>query len=130
MIVKEFEIVVNGAYGGFGLDTEMALWLMEHKHWRVTEDDNKFETDKYDLVGLGEYFWPTKKYDDTEFRMNPDLLECVKTLKKKYEKLSYYERNKSGAKVLDLAISKVQVHIQVKDVHDGKEEVECWTTTV
>jgi hypothetical protein len=130
MIVKEFEIVVNSDFGGFHLDTEMALWLMEHKHWRVTEDDNKFETDKYDLVGLGDYFWPTKKYNETEFRMNADLIECIRTLKKKYQGLSYYERKKSGAKVLDLALSRVQVHVEVQDECDGKETVECWTTTL
>ena len=122
MIVKELEIVVNCAFGGFNLDTEMAIWLMEHKHWQVCES-GEFETDEYDLVGLGDYFWPTEKYDKTDFRMNPDLIECVKTLRDKYYGLSWSERRKSNAKVLELGISFVEIRIDIENVHDGKEEV-------
>ena len=130
MIIKEFEIVVNEEYGGFHLDAEMALWLMEQKHWRVTENDNDFETTEYDLVGMKDCFWPTKKYGETEFRMHADLLECVKELKKKYEAMSYLERKRSNAKVLDFRIVTTQVNIEVEDIDDGIEQVKCWITTL
>ena len=62
--------------------------------------------------------------------MNPDLVECVKELKKKYEKLDWIERRKVEAKVLSLGISTIQVHVGIVDVHDGKEEIECWTKEI
>jgi hypothetical protein len=137
MVVHEVEVVVNVEFGGFHLDTEMAIWLMEIKGWTVTEDPKESETTRYDLFGMGDCFWPTAKHTDKlgghcdiSFRMNRDLIECVKTLKNKRQGLSCYDRwmKTQDHKVLELGITTVQVHIEVEDVNDGKENIKCWTT--
>ena len=113
MIIHEFEIVVNVEFDGFRLDTEMAMWLVENKGWTITQDWEP--TKEYDLIDCkGNYFQPTNKYKKIEFRMNPDLIECVKELQKKYKSMNFLERQKYG--VCDL-------NVEVQDVHDGKEEV-------
>jgi hypothetical protein len=137
MIVKEVEIVINCDFGGFSLDTEMAIWLMEMKGWTVTEEPSMSETDHYDLFGMGDFFWPTAKHTDggndrcdTSFRMNPDLIECVKALQDKYKELLVWQRLnlKPDHKVLSLGIAKLRFHVDVVNEYDGKEEVKCWVT--
>jgi len=137
MIVEEVEVVINCGFGGFCLDTEMAIWLMEMKGWTVTEDPSMSETDRYDLFGMGDFFWPTGKHTDggndrcdASFRMNPDLIACVKTLQNKYKGLRTWERLKLKPehKVFDLGIAKLRFHMDVINKYDGKEEVKCWVT--
>jgi len=128
MIIKEVEVVINVEYGGFSLDTEMALWLMENKGWTSTNVDSGEDETEFDLISLGDMFLRSKKYDEVGFRMNPDLVECVKTLQKKHEGTNW-----SGVayndipKVLQLNVVHVEVHLTVEPVYDGIENIACWS---
>lgn len=59
------EIVLNGCYGGFGISKAAKKWLSE----RGMTKEKIEEIDRH---------WPTN-----EARMDPLLIECVKTLGKK-----------------------------------------------
>jgi hypothetical protein len=36
--VFELEVVLHRKYGGFHIDTEMALWLIENRGWTVVKE--------------------------------------------------------------------------------------------
>jgi hypothetical protein len=125
MIAHSFEIVINTEFGGFSLDTEMAVWLMENRGWRVSKTDSTCDLE-HDLVEMGaDRFVPTDKhvqhYDDTKFRMNQDLIDCVRDLQATY----YRGPGWREAKVNCLEVKTINVHIDVEEYHDGKEEINC-----
>lgn len=125
MIVKSFEIVINNQYGGFSFDREMAEWLHKNKNWGIAGASD-FPQD--DLIApcliqwSGDLYYPVSRLDNVELRLNPDLIECVKTLRAKYED-QLQPGHKLRNKVLDLVVQKVNVEVDVEDVHDGKERV-------
>ena len=118
LLICEREVVINARYGGFHLDTEMAIWLMENKNWVVGK--NK------DLEDCGfDYYMPPQNTDEIAFRMNPDLIECVCALKE-IHKNDVYPDSYYGH-IHTLKIEKVKVYIGVENVNDGKEKITCWT---
>jgi hypothetical protein len=124
MLIKKFEVVLNVEYGGFYFDEEMANWLKEHRNW--TTDDDGFVAPS--LVKLsGGYYYPVDRLDVAALRCNPDLLDCVKTLQKKYHDkgLSRFEmkRLQPRPKVADLEIKEIEIKFEVEDFNDGKEKV-------
>ncbi len=110
-------LVLNVKFGGFGLDKEMADWLIANRGWRLVNDDcaepkTLIHTyDRYDPAWLGR--------NDIEFRSNPDLVDCVRELQK--IKGTYSEDRLRC--VHNLKIQTVDVEISVNDYHDGKEEI-------
>lgn len=126
-MIPEIEVVINTDFGGFRLDEEMALWLIENKNWKVA----KYSSEDYDpngdhdLVDLnGPYIIP--KEDNIAFRTNKDLIECIKYFKDKYKLADYVQRleiEKHGGKVFDLKVVKIVIGISIDDYYDGKERV-------
>ncbi len=113
MIAYTTKIVINTEFGGFYITEEMQKWLKDKKGW----------SDK-DL---------TYPYD-TELRTHPHLVECVETLQRKHKKkikdMSYSNAQdyRSDHRILDLDVVEIDVHLNVVDVYDGKEKVECWAS--
>jgi hypothetical protein len=126
----ELELVLNVDYGGFSFNTEMALWLSENRGWDVIKEKEHDYKLKYPINTLvemhGDYFFSPHS-DKIELRSNKDLIDCVRELKKLHENDSFPD---SHGQIHSLVIKKVTVHIQIKDYHDGKEKIKCWTEEV
>lgn len=121
-------VVINGDYGGFSLNEEMAIWLKDNKGWKIAPKDI-YPHDEYDLAGDHGYYYPSTKWKKQEFRLNPDLIECVRWLKWKYRNNDYYDRDNDDSlkeslrKCRDLRIVNVEIDICVEDKYDGIEEI-------
>lgn len=89
------EIVLNACYGGFGISDEAKKWLSERG---MTTEQIEFEVDRH---------WPTN-----EIRMNPLLIECVKTLGKKAN------GNHSDLRIETFSGNKIRI-----DEYDGIESL-------
>jgi hypothetical protein len=119
MIVYTNKIVINTQFGGFSLDLEMANWLVKNKNWIITDDA---ESQEHDLIVVGmNYFYPSNKYQDIQFRMLPDFIECVEFLQQKHKNISYINRYRH--QVLNLSIVKFDIDLTVEDIYDGKEAI-------
>lgn len=126
----ELEVVLNCKYGGFSIDSEMALWLMENRNWTVVKDSvydykskNEFPTTCL-VEGIGDWFHHAKySFNSIEFRSNRDLIDCVKAIKDihKNDKYpdSYY------AHIHSLEVVKVGVLAEIEDYDDGHERITC-----
>lgn len=122
MIINELKAVINREYGGFSFTQEISEWLEKNKGWKVGE------TEDCDIIQYGkDYFFPSNK---DRVRTNPDLVECIETLQEKYKDTDYTERRKNHQlqQLFALRVKKVTVHLEVEDVHDGKEEISCWSS--
>ena len=120
------EVILNTSYGGFSIDTEMALWLMEHRGWTTDQDTRKayHEKDSWPVNCLVEYgrdHYSHPRSDAFEFRANRDLVDCVKALKLLHEDDPFPQERHSH--LHDLDVIEVTVELGIQDYHDGKERV-------
>jgi len=122
--VFESEIVIHPEYGGFHIDTEMALWLMENRNWKITDNNDEYikKDSEFDLIGSGDYFFAPKNKEIS--RTNQDLIDCVKALQKSHKHDTFSEEYYCYI-CKHLEIQKVKVFLEVYDYHDGKEKVSC-----
>jgi len=128
MKVVEVEAVLNARYGGFSINTEMALWLMEKRGWLITNDYD-YQKKDYPInmlfeqkVGLKDYYY-SPNHDNVEFRSHKDLIDCIKELQEKHKDDPYPESYYGH--IQGLKIVTVKVHLEVEDCHDGKEKINC-----
>lgn len=135
---KYKEIIKNACFGGFSLSDAAYQWLIDNKGWKVIvydselEEQHKRKTGLYNLHQNEEgknyiFSWNLKKEysilgkysycgstSTVDFRSNPDVIEVVKTLKKK-----------SWGSCAELEIVKVPVGIEVEiDEYDGLESID------
>lgn len=121
------EVVIHTQYGGFHIDTEMALWLMENKGWKI----GRHEDPSVDLVecDIADYYYPQNpiKTNDIGFRSHPDLVECVKTLQQLHKNDDWTERKRTY--VNNLSVVDIFAKIEIYHVFDGIETVrmQCFT---
>lgn len=123
-MINEIEVVLNRAFGGFSLDLEMVTWLTEHKGWIVKSYDEHQRGEFCHLIdhGHSSLFYPPNNISSTiEFRSNPDLIECVRTLQKLYGNDNYTK--KITHQVCNLRVVKFEVTIEVEDYNDGYERL-------
>lgn len=131
-VVANIEIVINVTFGGFSIDTEMALWLIEHRGWVSKKEDAYDYTakDQWPLTHLiesGSSWIYSPHSDSMAFRMHKDIIDCVQALQEQYKDDGYQERRTRH--VHHLKVIKAALHIDVEDYHDGKERVHCWHTS-
>ncbi len=119
--IFEIEVVINDDYGGFSFDTEMALWLMENKGWVIEKSYEKKDYPLNCLIESGLDYFYTPHRESIALRTHPDLIECVKTLKKFHENDSYQQKREGH--IHSLAIKKVSINLEIDEYHDGKERV-------
>lgn len=78
------KIAINRCSGGFRLSTEAYEWLIENKGWRVTEfneDGSGYKDSTAQIVkGDRKSYFLCEDKDDSKFRVNPDLIECIEAL--------------------------------------------------
>jgi hypothetical protein len=131
-VIAEIEVVLHTNYGGFHVDTEMALWLMENKGWKIIEENNPLgnyygKESEFPINWLKDsphdYFF-NPNYSSLKFRTNPDLIECVKTLKELH-KNDVYPMSRERY-IHSLKVVKIKIHASVEDYYDGKERINCW----
>lgn len=126
MTFPELELVIHVSYGGFHLDTEMALWLLE-RGWNIVTQ-KEYEQNypkKYPINTLHDLYGMFCPMDDTiEFRSHPDLIECVRALQKLHEDDDWPERRQ--VYVHRLQVVKVKINVEIEDYNDGYERVSCW----
>lgn len=116
------EVVIHTEFGGFSLDTEMALWLIENRGWTVTK--NWEERENFQLIeSFGDHF--SSVDDSVNFRMNKDLIDCVRALKEIHKDDTYPESYYGH--IHKLEIVKMAVHLSIENYHDGKERASCYT---
>lgn len=120
--VATIDVVVNKKYGGFHIDTEMALWLIENYSYSVTSDPNE----QADLLEVGyDYFVPHNDWlgdlDSVHFRSHPDIVCCVATLKDLHKDDEYPE--KQYGHIHSLEIRRMKIYLEIEDHNDGIETV-------
>jgi hypothetical protein len=127
-------VVINGSYGGFSLNKEMAEWLRDNKGWKVAPSDT-YPSNDYDLVFCGDdSVYPSTKWksnDSMAFRSHPDFVECVRWLKWKYRNYDKHRSHQIEDRYLyssishahDLCIVEVRVSVEVGDKYDGIENI-------
>ena len=121
-------MVLNTDYGGFSINTEMALWLSENREWNVISEKeyNYKKKDEYPITTIvdmrGDYFY-SPCGDTIEFRSNKDLIDCVRAVKLAHENDSFPESRYGHINKLN--IIKVGTLLEIEDYHDGKERVIC-----
>jgi len=115
----EMEVVIHVDFGGFHIDDEMALWLMENRGWTVTKDHNA----NADLCEcFGNYFYPLKyEPDSVVFRSHPDIVSCVRALQAAHKDDEYRERYYGY--IHKLKIQKVRPYLSIENYYDGKERL-------
>jgi len=84
------EVVIHTDYGGFSINTEMALWLMENRGWTVAPK-NADPAGHQLGESIGDYFFSTEK-DEVKLRTNKDLIDCVRAIKEIHKDDVYPER--------------------------------------
>lgn len=128
--IFELEVVLHRKYGGFHIDTEMALWLMENRGWTVVKESQydykqKAEWPLTYLVESGSdwHYHPTS--ESLAFRSQKDLIDCVRALQLLHENDSYMER--TYGHIFGLDVVKIKVFASIEDYNDGHERVNCWS---
>lgn len=118
MKIGPIEVVIHNGYGGFHIDSEMALWLMENRGWRIGKPGEDVDL----IEGSKDWFYSDKfKTDSFEFRTNKDLIDCIKSLKlihknDKYPECYYGHIHK-------LSIVEVNIELGIENYNDGYEKV-------
>lgn len=124
----ELKVVLNKTYGGFGVDEEMSLWLHENKNWKLLPESDYNYKEKYtNTIVEGQFgmYLPNDSRDLT-LRQNPDLIECVETLRRQYEdkendySYSEWRRLENTHKCLQLEVIKIKLSFEIDD-YDGIE---------
>ncbi len=124
----ELEVVIHDNYGGFSVDDEMALWLIENRGWTLLAE-NQYDYKKESelpLTTLVDFHFSnySPHQHKIEFRSHLDLLDCVRAIKKLHEDDDYPDS--IYGHIHSLSIKKIKVHVGVEDYHDGKERISCW----
>ena len=111
------ELVLHTDYGGFHIDDEIALWLMENRGWTISK---KVEDDGTDLYEYSSDYFVTRKHKSSsvELRSNPDLIDCVRELQKLHKDDDF--REKHYGYIHKLRVVKIEVKISIEDYHDGR----------
>jgi hypothetical protein len=128
MIVYTQEFVINTTFGGFNLPREIADWLIENKGWSVVDDINDELAPDCKLVVRcfdGNYY-PAGDRDDPRLRSNPDLIEAVRAVQKKFldDNPDAGRNKKRDSRLFDLSVVTVAVDINIVNYHDGREQVD------
>jgi hypothetical protein len=125
MKITEVELVINVNFGGFSFDTEMALWLSENCGWTIIPEKNYNYKEKYSITTLidmkGNLF--ISPNDGVELRSNKDLINCVRAVHALHENDDFPDSHYGH--IHNLAIRKVDVHLEIIDHHDGIEKINC-----
>ncbi len=108
-LITTIEAVIHKDFGGFYVNTEMALWLLENKNWNIEEEFHQ-SSDMFH-----------HKTHDFSFRCNPDLIECVRTLKMAHKDDDYTQKRLNV--IHRLEIVKIDVYAEIEDYYDGKEKI-------
>jgi hypothetical protein len=121
--IATVEVVIHTDYGGFHINTEMALWLMENRNWKIASKDMWDKTEGFQLIeSLGDYFYPTREFENA-IRTNKDFIDCVRAIKKLHEDDEYPESYYGY--IHKLSIVNLKVNLDIENYHDGKERVSC-----
>lgn len=115
MVICVKQVLVNGRYGGFRLPFEIADWLRENKGWVIPvahgTKDYPRKGDPAPSLLMVDAQWSRPlvcthpSHEDEEIRIDPDVIEGVLALKKKYAKLlakEDYEINKMSKQAIEL----------------------------
>jgi hypothetical protein len=128
--VFEMEVVLHRKYGGFHIDTEMALWLMENRGWKVVKE-SEYDYNKkgdwplnYLVEGFSDWYYHPRS-ESLAFRTQKDLIDCVRALHEVHKDDSYPESYYGH--IHGLKVVKVKVFAEVEDYDDGHERVNCWS---
>lgn len=116
------EAVINTEFGGFSLNTEMALWLMENRNWKITKQWDCKEP-KHLVESIGDHYYVNDEKID--FRLNKDLIDCVRALKEVHKNDTYPESYYGH--IHNLKIVKLKVNLSIENYHDGKERIGIYT---
>ena len=123
-VIAELEVVLHVDFGGFRINDEMALWLMENRGWIIDKtDDWRDDCPLNHLYESGQWIWSPHN-DSIAFRSHPDLIACVRALKERHKDDSYPDS--IYGHIHGLAIQKVIFKADIEDYHDGKEKVNGW----
>ena len=124
----EIQLVLNTDFGGFSVDSEMALWLIENRGWKLIPANEFDYKTKYPVNTLIDSTFADLVHapnaNTLEFRSHPDLIDCVKAVKLAHKKDSF-PASRYGH-IQKLSIKNVKVHLEIEDYHDGKEKINCW----
>lgn len=122
------EIVINTKFGGFSLDTEMALYLQEKYGWEIINGDEYDYKKGYDINVLidhaNDYFISPHR-NVIEFRSNKELIECIRCLQNKYKD----DKHPRIGHIHNFTIKQVKVYLDIIDHYDGIEKIECHMST-
>jgi len=125
----DLEIVLHTDYGGFCLNDEMALWLVENRGWviRKNAEYNYKEKNNWPFLHLIDDDFDgiisSPHMDDLKFRSHPDLVSCVKALKELHKNDTYAQR----CLIHRLTIVKLSVFAEIERYNDGHERINCQT---
>lgn len=125
----EIELVLHRRYGGFSIDMEMALWLIENRQWTLIKHKdydyqkrNEFPLNC--LIEMGrDYYHPNS--DSLAFRSQKDLLDCVRAIQEVYKNDSWSEAYHGH--IQGLEITKVKIFAEIEDYNDGHERLNVWS---
>lgn len=132
LVIKK-EIVINNEFGGFGIDKEIADWLVDNKNWKIVDHSSFLVNRK--TIYCCDFGYDIDFHENSTKRTDEDLVECVKILQKKYLEdgiKDVFDWNKKRKnidvpKVLELKVKEITIEIDVEDRYDGKE---CVNTNV
>jgi hypothetical protein len=131
-VFPPIELVIHTAFGGFHVNDEMALWLIDHRGWTLLPDTDESHTllqkglpPKHIVSGKGDYNHVSDG-SSPAFRSDPDVVACVRALKKAHENDSYPE--KFHGHIHGLAVVTVTASVEGHNQYDGIENVSVsWT---
>lgn len=124
--IATVEAVIHTDYGGFHVNMEMALWLMENRNWKIATKDMWNKTEGCQLIeSIGDDYYPVD--DSINFRLNKDLIDCVRAIKEVHKDDEYPESYYGY--IHKLKIVKVAIYLGIEDYHDGKERISVFPQT-
>lgn len=128
MTFPEIDVVINAAYGGFTVTREMAEWLIANRGWSVVREADYDYATRTPACRLIESRWgyglPPGTRDDIAFRSDPDLVACVRELRKR--RADAGRADKRDDPLHDLRIVRVTVAMEIEDYNDGHERVNAY----
>jgi hypothetical protein len=126
--VLEKELVIHDNYGGFHLNKEMAIWLVENRNWITTNNHDKDLPLNYIFYDNYDYFYRTG-YDTIFFISQKDLCDCVKDIQNKYIQKKYSDSNSSFTDkynyIFSLKVIKIKINVFIESYNDGHEKICC-----